>query len=33
MEEAILSGMDEIFDNYAERGIPNAREIYQAINK
>ena len=33
MEAAIENGMDAIYAEYAERGIPNAREIYEALNK
>ncbi len=33
METAAREGMDEIYSNYAERGIPNAREIYEALNR
>ncbi len=33
MEAAIAASMDEIYADYAERGIPNAREIYEALNR
>ena len=33
MEAAAAAGMQEIFDDYAARGIPNAREIYEALNQ
>ena len=33
MEAAIENGMDAIYAEYAERGIPNAREIYESLNK
>lgn len=33
MEAAIAASMDEIYADYAERGIPNAREIYEALNQ
>ena len=33
MEAAIENGMDAIYAEYADRGIPNAREIYEALNK
>lgn len=32
MEAAAAAGMEEIFADYAERGIPNAKEIYEALN-
>ena len=33
MEAAATEGMAEIYADYAERGIPNAQEIYEALNK
>lgn len=33
MEKAAKDGMAEIYDNYAERGITNAQEIYEALNQ
>lgn len=33
MESAAAAGMQEIFDDYAARGISNAEEIYNALNK
>ena len=33
MDAAVASGLREIFADYAERGIENAEEIYNAINK
>jgi len=33
MEAAAAAGMEEIYADYAERGIPNAKEIYEAINQ
>ena len=33
MEAAAAKGMEAIYADYAERGIPNAREIYEALNK
>ncbi|MEM6728789.1 MAG: TRAP transporter substrate-binding protein [Pseudomonadota bacterium] len=33
MEAAAANGMAEIYANYAERGIENAQEIYEAINR
>jgi len=33
MEQAAEDGMAEIYTDYAERGIPNAQEIYEALNK
>ena len=33
MEAAAAAGMTEIYEEYAERGIDNAREIYEALNK
>ena len=33
MEKAAEEGMAEIYVNYAERGISNAQEIYEALNQ
>lgn len=33
MEAAAAAGMSEIYADYAERGIPNAQEIYEALNQ
>lgn len=33
MEAAAAAGMAEIYEDYAARGIPNAEEIYTAINR
>ena len=33
MDAAVAEGMKAIFADYAERGIENAEEIYNAINK
>lgn len=33
MEQAAADGMDEIYADYAARGIPNAKEIYDAMNQ
>ena len=33
MDAAVKEGMKEIFADYAKRGINNAEEIYNAINK
>lgn len=33
MEQAAVDGMAEIYSDYAERGISNAQEIYEALNK
>lgn len=33
MEMAAADGMQAIYEDYAERGIPNAQEIYEALNK
>jgi TRAP-type transport system periplasmic protein len=33
MEAAAASAMEEIYADYAARGIPNAREIYEALNQ
>jgi TRAP-type C4-dicarboxylate transport system substrate-binding protein len=33
MEQAAREGMAEIYANYAKRGIPNAQEIYEALNQ
>ena len=33
MEDAAAKGMEAIYADYADRGIPNAREIYEALNK
>ena len=33
MEAAAAAGMAEIYEDYAARGIENAREIYEAINR
>lgn len=33
MEAAAAKGMEAIYADYAERGIPNAREIYEALNQ
>jgi len=33
MEAAAAAGMAEIYDDYAERGISNAQEIYEALNQ
>jgi len=33
MEQAAKDGMAEIYSNYAERGISNAQEIYEALNQ
>ncbi|MEM9320541.1 MAG: TRAP transporter substrate-binding protein DctP [Pseudomonadota bacterium] len=33
METAAAEGMEEIYADYSERGIPNAREIYEAMNQ
>ncbi|MEM8631111.1 MAG: TRAP transporter substrate-binding protein [Pseudomonadota bacterium] len=33
MEMAAAEGMQAIYEDYAERGIPNAQEIYEALNK
>lgn len=33
MEAAARDGMEAIYADYAARGIPNAREIYEALNK
>lgn len=33
MEAAAAAGMDQIYADYAERGIPNAKEIYEAMNQ
>ena len=33
MEAAAAEGMTQIYADYAERGIPNAREIYEALNQ
>jgi TRAP-type C4-dicarboxylate transport system substrate-binding protein len=33
MESAAAAGMEKIYADYAERGIPNAKAIYEAINQ
>lgn len=33
METAVADGMEEIYQDYAERGIEDAREIYEALNQ
>lgn len=33
MEAAAAAGMEQIYKDYADRGIPNAKEIYEAINR
>ena len=33
MEAAAAEGMTEIYEDYAARGISNAQEIYEALNK
>ena len=33
MEAAVRDGMEAIYAEYAERGIPNAKEIYEALNQ
>lgn len=33
MEDAAAKGMEAIYADYEQRGIPNAREIYEALNK
>ena len=33
MDAAVADGMQAIFADYASRGIENAEEIYNAINK
>ena len=33
MEQAAADGMAQIYADYAERGIENAQEIYEALNK
>ena len=33
MEQAAANGMAQIYSDYAERGIKNAQEIYEALNK
>lgn len=33
MEQAARDGMAEIYEDYAERGIDNAQEIYEALNQ
>ena len=33
MEAAAAAGMNEIYKDYADRGIANAQEIYEALNK
>jgi TRAP-type C4-dicarboxylate transport system substrate-binding protein len=33
MEAAAAAAMEEIYADYAARGIPNAREIYEALNQ
>ena len=33
MEAAIAGGMEEIYTDYADRGIPNAKDIYEAMNQ
>ena len=33
MEAAAAAGMEAIYEDYAARGIPNAREIYEALNR
>lgn len=33
MEAAAAKGMEAIYADYAERGIPNARDIYEALNQ
>ena len=33
MEAAAAAGMEEIYADYADRGIPNAKEIYEALHK
>ncbi|MGD1887495.1 MAG: TRAP transporter substrate-binding protein [Cohaesibacteraceae bacterium] len=33
METAVADGMEEIYQDYAERGIDDAREIYEALNQ
>ncbi len=33
MEQAARDGMAEIYADYTERGIPNAKEIYEAMNQ
>lgn len=33
MEEALLVGIEEIYADYADRGIDNAREVYEALNQ
>lgn len=33
MEQAAADGMDQIYQDYADRGIPNAQEIYEALNQ
>lgn len=33
MEAAAAEGVRAIYDEYAERGIPNAQEIYEALNR
>ena len=33
MDAAVLLGMEEVYAQYAERGVPNAKEIYEAMNE
>ena len=33
MEAAAAAGMEAIYSDYADRGIQNARKIYEALNK
>jgi len=33
MEQAAVDGMAEIYSDYAQRGVSNAQEIYEALNK
>ncbi len=33
MEDALLDGMEAIYKEYADRGIDNAQEIYEALNR
>ena len=33
MEAAAVAGMGAIYEDYADRGIPNAQEIYEALNQ
>ena len=33
MDAAVLEGMEEVYAQYAARGIDNAKEIYEAMNE